>query len=151
MPAPWFGEFIRMLGAVTVLVLGMRMLLGAPQTAAVHCHVPTPAGTASWPVNARLLLQGSAWALIPCGLLYSVLLMSALSASPALGALLAMAFGLGGSPALALIGWSGSRTTTLRNKRRWAGASLMALGTASLIAILISTHGSLPAWCAMNP
>jgi sulfite exporter TauE/SafE len=129
----------------------MRMLLFSPQTAAVHCHIPTPSGTASWPLHARLFLQGAAWALIPCGLLYSVLLMSALSASPVFGALLAMAFASGGSPLLAVIGWKGSRMAGSGNRRRWAGGWLTALGSVSLMVVLLGTHSSPLAWCAINP
>jgi hypothetical protein len=151
LPAPWFGEFVRTVGAVAVLILGMRMLLRTPQPALAHCHVPVPPGTVHWPIQARLLIQGSAWALIPCGLLYSVLLMSALSGSVGAGALLASAFAVGGSPALALIGWSGSRRTTGLSKRRLAGAWLTALGCVSLLVILLGGHAGLPAWCAANP
>lgn len=151
LPAPWFGESVRAIGAAAVLILGMRMLLHAPRPATVHCHVPSPTGTAHWPVQARLLIQGSAWALIPCGLLYSVLLMSALSASAATGALLASAFALGGSPALGLVGWSGSRLNAGGGKRRLTGAWLVALGGVSLLVVLLGGHAGLPAWCMAHP
>lgn len=151
MPAPWFGALVRAAGAVAVLVLGMRMLLRTPQPAMAHCHAPAPSGTAAWPVQARLLIQGGAWALIPCGLLYSVMLMSALSASIASGALLATAFALGGSPVLGLIGWSGSRRMPASRRRRFAGAWLMALGCASLLLILAGGHSGIPAWCTLQP
>lgn len=148
MPPPWFGELVRALGAAAVLVLGLHLLLRAPLGAMAHCHRPSPSLAAHWPMRAGLLIRGSAWALVPCGLLYSVLLMSALSASVAYGALLAGAFALGGSPAL---GWIGSRSAAAhRDKRHRTGAWLVALGAVSLLVIVLGGHAGLPAWCALE-
>lgn len=46
------------------------------------------------------LLLGMAWALLPCGLLYSALLVALFSGSPIQGALVMMAFALGGGVVL---------------------------------------------------
>ena len=44
-----------------------------------------------------VVLAGMCWALMPCGLLYSAILVAALSASPLAGGLSMVAFGLGGA------------------------------------------------------
>jgi sulfite exporter TauE/SafE len=150
LPSPLIGEIVRTMAAVAAMIMGIRMVWSAPQPAVAHCHMPQPRGTAQWPLQMRLFAQGTAWALIPCGLLYSVLLMAALSASTATGGLLALAFALGGSPVLTMIGWNAARHTGSQNRRRAAGAWLIALGSASLIAIVIGGHTGVAAWCTFN-
>ena len=151
LPSPWIGETVRALAATAAMILGMHMVCRVPQHAVAHCRMPQTRRTAQWPLPMRLFVQGTAWALIPCSLLYSVLLMAAFSASAISGALLASAFALGGSPVLAVIGWSAARRADATHRHRLAGAWLLLLGTVSLIAILLGGHDSLAGWCALNP
>lgn len=54
-------------------------------------------------------MAGMAWALMPCGLLYSAVLVAALSGGPLLGALSMLAFGLGSGLWLVLAPWGWQR------------------------------------------
>jgi hypothetical protein len=97
---------------------------------------PSPNG------RARLFAQGLLWALMPCGILYTVVLLAGLTASPVAGFFLLAAFGLGTVP---LMGVSGglfglaTRPQQTRTLRHLAGAALVLLGGAGLAGILL--HG----------
>ncbi len=143
LPDPSFGRALQMLAAALLIVIGTRLLLQKPALAA--CCIPA--------VQARrtvaplgVLLRGFAWAAVPCGLLYSVLLLAALSGSPFDGALLAGAFALGGTPLLAVVGWR-SRTAA---PRRRAGWWLIAIGLLSLATTVFMPSDALRNWCAAS-
>ena len=87
-----------------VLAWGLLLLAQARQPAWVGA-----AGRAAWtrirPVAAArggMLGMGALWSLMPCGLLYSALLVAALSGGPLDGALAMALFALGGGLALGL-------------------------------------------------
>ena len=90
------------------------------------------------------------WALMPCGILYTVLLLAALTASPVAGLVLLAAFGLGTVP---LMGVSGglfglaTRPQDTRVLRRCAGAVLIALGLASAAVTLLHGESLLALLC----
>lgn len=110
---------------------------------------PSPNGLKSPSPNglprARLFAQGLLWALMPCGILYTVVLLAALTASPVTGFFLLAAFGLGTVP---LMGVSGglfglaARPQRTQGLRRAAGAALVTLGVAG-IALAVAQDGTL--------
>lgn len=62
-------------------------------------------------------LAGTVWGWLPCGLVYSALSWSALSASAAQGALYMLAFGIGTLPAMVAFGWfSGALQSVLKGQ-----------------------------------
>lgn len=96
-------------------------------------------------------LAGMCWALLPCGLLYSAVLVAALAAKPWTGALGMLGFGIGSGLWLWLspLAWRVFRGAVQRWRADWgtraAGAMLMILGAWALW--LDARHG--PAlWCA---
>lgn len=88
----------------------------------------------------RLFAQGLLWALMPCGILYTALLLAALTASPPAGFGLLAAFGLGTVP---LMGVSGglfglaTRPQDSRGLRRAAAVVLIALGVSAAYASVV--------------
>ncbi|MCH9826446.1 MAG: sulfite exporter TauE/SafE family protein [Gammaproteobacteria bacterium] len=76
-----------------VLLAGWRWRTPGQQPA---CCTPTPAAGRRLPAYVRGLL----WGLLPCGLLYGVLGLAALSGGGVHGAALSLAFGIGASPLL---------------------------------------------------
>jgi len=85
--------------------------------------------------NAKALGAGLAWGWIPCGLVYSMLVLAAASGSAAQGALVLAAFGLGTMPNLIAAGLAAQRLVAVRRTpwvRRTAGALIVALGVAGL-------------------
>lgn len=94
----------------------------------------------------RALALGALWGWLPCGLVYSVLVLALASGSAAQGALTMAAFGLGTLPNLLAIGLFWDR---LRNRvqalamRRAAGALVVAFGVYGLykVGYTFYTHG----------
>ncbi len=94
------------------------------------------------------LVLGLSWGLMPCGLLYSALLVAALSAGPWEGAGVMLLFALGSSVSLVAGPWLWRRFGSAGSGAwavRLAGAALLALSVWALWAGLV--HGTAP-WCA---
>lgn len=102
------------------------------------------------PRPSRAFGVGGLWALMPCGLLQSALLVAALANTPSHAALAMAAFALASSagPALApqlLARWGGFQGRSLAGPTRWAGALLAA---ASIWALAHGVWQQVLAWCA---
>lgn len=93
------------------------------------------------------LLLGSAWALLPCGLLYSALMLASLAGEPLGGACVMALFAVGTSVSL-MAGpwlWLRLRATAQRWGMRTAGLALAASSSWALWMGLV--HNTAP-WCA---
>jgi sulfite exporter TauE/SafE len=91
----------------------------------------------------RSLLLGLLWGWMPCGLVYSVLLLAALSGSTARGAGLMLAFGLGTMPAMltsSALAAHVSAWTRRRAARQLGGALLLLFGLWMAWAAIPSSH-----------
>jgi sulfite exporter TauE/SafE len=139
LPALAAGRLLQGAAAVASLAVGLWLLLG--KTRIASCCAPR-ARPGLPPV-----LRGLLWAALPCGILYAVLLLAALSGGPLNGALLASAFALGGAPLLALIGWLGAKRPATPLAARAAGLWLAVLGVATLF-ILAGGAPAAATWCA---
>jgi len=140
---------------VLIVAWGVLMLLAARQPAWIET-----AGRLAWakvqPLVTRpagLWLAGMAWALLPCGLLYTALLMAALSGSARNGALCMLLFGAGSGLWLLagpwLWGQLRQRVNALGNGHwgtRLAGAILLVMGIWALWMDVV--HGQPAPWCA---
>lgn len=89
------------------------------------------------PVNTagRAVAAGALWGWLPCGLVYSVLILALAQGSAGGGALLMLAFGLGTLPNLLAMGWMAQRLRVLKAQpwlRRVAGLVVIAMGVAGL-------------------
>ena len=135
---------------VLILAWGLLMMLQARQPAWLE-----NAGRAVWAkvrvLVARpggLLVTGMAWALLPCGLLYTALLTAALSGSVLRGALCMVLFGVG-SAAWLVAGpmlWRGLRARLAGSwGSRLAGVVLFAMGGTALWMDVV--HGQPAPWC----
>ena len=85
----------------------------------------------------RAAILGLFWGWLPCGLVYSALLLAATTASPSGGGLVMIAFGLGTVPAMVLSGLSASRLSAFMSRNR--------LGAGLLIVILGIATAAMPA------
>lgn len=154
---------------LAVLAWGLMLLVLARQPAWVQ-----GAGQQLWrrvgPITRSAHGVGAAgvlWALMPCGLLYSALLVASLSGGPVRGAISMALFGLGSALSLALGPWLWRWLRDQGNRwgAAWAGAqatgtpaSASSLGTraaggvlalAALWALWMDFSGRLAAWCAV--
>ncbi len=96
-------------------------------------------------------VAGLAWALLPCGLLYSAVLVAALGAQPWMGAMSMLAFGIGSGLWLWLapMAWRVLQGVVVRWRADWGTrtAGLMLVAVALWALWLDALHG--PAlWCA---
>ena len=100
------------------------------------------------------LLLGMAWALLPCGLLYSALMVALFSGSPGQGALVMLMFALGGGLMLTVMPWVWQQLQTTQSvSARWsswgtrvAGLTLSATAAWGLWMGLV--HEQAP-WCVV--
>ncbi len=93
----------------------------------------------------RATALGLIWGLLPCGLVYSVLLIAAVSGGPVQGGATMLAFGLGTLPAMLLTGLSAQRFATFARRksvRRGAGVVLIALGVLTVAQPLLAMTSS---------
>lgn len=82
------------------------------------------------------LRAGMLWGWLPCGLVYSVLVMALASGSAVSGAALLFAFGLGTLPNLLLMGWAADTLKTFTRRiwvRRSAGLLVASMGVWGLL------------------
>ena len=85
---------------------------------------------------ARALVLGTLWGCLPCGMIYSMLLTAMTAGSPAGGAAVMLAFGIGTMPALLLVGTAVERGTAILRRpavRIVAGALIIGLGIFGLL------------------
>ena len=117
-----------------------------------------PLGRRLLPVTTlpRAIAFGTIWGWMPCGFVYTILLVAALSAQPWYAAATMAAFGLGTLPAMLATSWAAPRFATWVNRRavrRSAGAVLLASAILTLIAPWLVghapwLHGWLPFDCS---
>jgi sulfite exporter TauE/SafE len=106
-----------------------------------------PAARRLLPVRspARALALGMLWGWLPCGLVYSMVLMALVAGDATSSALIMAAFGLGTLPAMTLTGLAATRfrlTTGRPLVRRLAGALLIAFGVWTALVPLRHAGGS---------
>lgn len=138
---------------VLILAWGLLMMLQARQPAWLD-----NAGRAVWgrvrPLVSRpggLFMTGCAWALLPCGLLYTALLTAALSGTVLRGALCMVLFGVGSGIWLVMgpVVWGRFRARLHGAAGTWgprlAGLVLFSLGAWALWMDVV--HGQPAPWC----
>jgi len=89
----------------------------------------------SWP---RALGAGALWGWVPCGLVYSMLVLAMASGGALPGAVVMVAFGLGTLPTLLAAGLAAQRVLALRRLptvRRIAGSVIALLGIVGLVRV----------------
>jgi sulfite exporter TauE/SafE len=156
-----WSEVLRLSTAIVVVVIGLNIALGTREhtkwlriplhwVARLWRRISQIAGQRipRQPV-ARALALGLLWGWLPCGLVYSALLVAAVAGSAVAGGAVMVAFGAGTLPVMLSLGHAGSRLPRSRLPTRnsvWvrlSGAILVACGlwTASMpIAALAGAH-----------
>jgi sulfite exporter TauE/SafE len=95
---------------------------------------------------AKLFAVGAVWGWLPCGMVYSALLVALVSGSALAGALVMLAFGLGTLPLLLTIGVAGARWRAALKRRAVrvvGGAVVLGFGVAGLVR---AAAGAAPDW-----
>ena len=108
-----------------------------------HHLVPHAKGLIPATSISRATGLGLIWGWLPCGLVYSALLLAATTAKPASGGMVMIAFGFGTMPAMVLTGLSASKLSAFMSRNRLgAGILLMILGLATLAIPVFSMSGA---------
>jgi len=142
---PAAGQYLRLGASIAMLLLGLRVLCGAPRRlrwlrAAEHAGAILwrrlqPLATTRLPRSgaARALAMGMLWGWLPCGLVYSVLAAASMAGGALHGAATMAAFGLGTLPAVS--GWTylAGRLMRPRSPSRLLGVAVMACGVWSAV------------------
>ena len=100
-----------------------------------------PAAKGLIPVTSlpRALGLGLIWGVLPCGLVYSILLVAATTADAANGGLVMLAFGIGTMPAMIATGLSAAKVASFLSRNRVAaGMLIVVLGIATIASPLDS-------------
>lgn len=97
----------------------------------------------------KALASGMVWGWLPCGMVYTALVMAMLSGSAASGAATMMAFGLGTLPALLTLGMLGTRLQTWTRKRSVRTASGLLVLSFGLLGLWRAYGGALPHWAEL--
>ena len=117
------------------LAFGWRILSPLESAGAKLWNRIAPAARGLVPVETttQALGLGLIWGWLPCGLVYSVLLLAATTAEPTSGGLVMIAFGLGTMPAMIATGISASKLAQfMSGKRLGAGLLIVVLGLATI-------------------
>ena len=137
--SPALAGSIRILSGVIIILVGLkvafdlRLLSIIERMGASLWSKIAPAARKLVPVTSlpKAFGLGLVWGWLPCGLVYSVLMIAATSADPATGALIMIAFGIGTMPAMVLTGLGAARLSELmrrRGTRFGMGALIILLG-----------------------
>ncbi|KAA9132570.1 sulfite exporter TauE/SafE family protein [Marinihelvus fidelis] len=141
---PGWGRWLRLAAAVLIAVLGLQMLTGWRALAVIERVgaglwkkvAPLAARTAAWPGPAGRLLLGLCWGFLPCGLVYTALLIAASTGGFARGAGVMAAFGLGTLPSMLGMTLAAPALVTLGRDpffRRVAGFGLLLLAAWAIV------------------
>lgn len=135
---PGWGRALRMLTALLILLVGLRLLLSWDALAFLEKAgarlwrrvAPLAAGAARVPGLSGRALLGLCWGLLPCGLVYTLLLTAASTGQAIPGAAVMLAFGMGTLPALlGLTLWAPTLAGLVQERRyrQLAGAGMVLL------------------------
>ncbi len=138
---PTIAAPVRLASGLLIVIVGLQVAFGwrflAPleNAGARIWDRIAPAAKKLLPVTSipKSLGLGLLWGWLPCGLVYSVLLLAATTAIPVQGGLAMLAFGLGTMPAMIATGVSASRLSQFMSRRRLgAGLLIVLLGALTL-------------------
>ena len=145
---PRWSMLLRLLTAVMILLIGIQFLFrwqllsGIERVGArVWRHVlPLAVRASNMPGGTGRLLLGLCWGLLPCGLVYSVLLTAGSMGDPVSGAMVMAAFGVGTMPSMLGMSLAAPALSAFLNDqwtRRLIGIALILLATLSVSLMVV--------------
>lgn len=141
--SPDLAVGIRMLSGIIIILVGLKVAFDLRILNVIERMGGTlwariaPVAKKLVPVTSlpKALGLGLVWGWLPCGLVYSVLMIAATSASPTGGAATMVAFGIGTMPAMVLSGLGAARLSSFmqrRGTRIGLGLLVVAMGLATI-------------------
>ena len=132
---------VRLVSGLLIAVVGLqvafnlRLLAPVEKAGALIWNRLAPRATGLIPATSVFKAAGLGllWGWLPCGLVYSVLLIAATTAEASSGALVMIAFGLGTLPAMIATGLSAAKVAAFASRNRMAsGLLIVVLGIATM-------------------
>lgn len=150
--SPAIASGIRMLGGIVIILVGLKVAFDLRYLNAIERMGATlwsriaPAARNLVPVTTlpRALGLGLIWGWLPCGLVYSVLLIAATSADATSGALIMIAFGIGTMPAMVMTGLGAAKLSLLMRRR----GTRVGLGLLIVVLGVLTIAMPVSAWLA---
>jgi len=148
---PTIAAPVRLASGILIILVGLQLAFGwrilAPleTTGAKLWKRIAPAAKGLVPVETmtQALGLGIIWGWLPCGLVYSVLLLAATTADVFGGVLVMVAFGFGTMPAMLATGVSASKLAQfMSGKRLGAGLLIVVLGLATIAMPVLKLTGT---------
>ena len=142
---------MRLASGLLIILVGLQLafnwhvLTAIEKTGARLWRQIAPAAKGLVPVEsfAQALGLGLIWGFLPCGLVYSMLLLAASTADPVAGGIVMLAFGLGTMPAMIATGLSASKLAQFMSRKRLgAGILIVLLGIATIAMPVMQLTGS---------
>lgn len=142
---------VRLASGVLIILVGLqvafrwRLLAPVENLGARLWSRVAPSGSRLFPVTSIFgaLRLGLLWGLLPCGLVYSALLIAASTADALHGSLIMLMFGLGTMPAMLATGLGAARIASFASKNHlYAGLLIVILGAVTLVLPIQSLLGS---------
>ena len=123
--SPNLAVSIRMLSGIIIILVGLQVAFNLRALRVIERMGGSlwariaPAAQKLVPVDSlpKAFGLGLIWGWLPCGLVYSVLMIAATSANPVGGAATMVAFGVGTMPAMMLSGLGAARVSTAMQRR----------------------------------
>ena len=148
---PQWSMILRLLTALMIFLIGLQFLLNWQLLgwierggAKVWKYVlPLAVRASSLPGGSGRLLLGLCWGLLPCGLVYSVLLTASAASSPVSGALVMLAFGVGTLPSMLGMSLAAPTLAAMLSDqwtRKLMGAALILLAVLSVALMVVHTQ-----------
>ena len=150
---PQWSMILRLLTAVMIFLIGLQFLFNLNTLAGIE-----RAGAKVWrfvsPIALRVsglpgglgrLLLGLCWGLLPCGLVYSVLLTASAAGSAVAGGAVMLAFGLGTAPSMLGMSLAAPALSAMLSDRwfkKLMGAALIFLAVLSVTLMVIRMQGA---------
>lgn len=142
--------WLRMVAGGVMVLLGGQLLFGWRLLAPIerlgyrlwrHCS-PLLAHTQGRGAWLQAIMLGAIWGWLPCGLVYSMLLLGVLGATPLRGGEIMLAFGLGTLPMMLCSSLIASQLARAQAQqwRRLGGFTLLALGVWTILSALHQGH-----------
>lgn len=138
---PAIGAPVRFASGLLIIIVGLQVAFGWRFLAPVEKAGATvwkriaPAAKGLLPVTSipKALGLGLLWGWLPCGLVYSVLLLAATTTNGISGGLVMIAFGIGTMPAMIMTGMSASKLSQFMSRKRLgAGLLIVLIGVLTL-------------------
>lgn len=149
---PQWSMILRFVTALMIFLIGLQFLFNWQTLASIERAgarvwkyvLPIAIKASSLPGGSGRLLLGLCWGLLPCGLVYSVLLTASASGSAVSGATVMLVFGLGTIPSMLGMSLAAPALAAMLNDRwtkKLMGAALILLAVISVALMVIRMQG----------